>query len=503
MTTIQTVQKLSHFIGGKKVEGTSGRFGEVYNPSTGEVIAGVPLASVEETRQAIVLAKNGQVEWQAKSLAKKMEVVLNFRNLLSSRQDELVDIVCLESGKTKADALGEITRGLESVDLALSAPHLLKGEYSVNVGGNINAFSTKTPLGVVAAIAPFNFPVMVPIAMTSMAVAVGNSVILKPSEKVPHSALFISELWAQAGLPEGVWSVVNGDKEVVDELLKNEDVQAISFVGSTRIAEYVYQTGTQHGKRVAAFGGGKNHMIIMPDADLEQAATAFLGAAYGAASQRCMAISTAMPVGENTAEKFVAILNEKVRELKVGPYTDEQVDFGPVISKEAKQNVLYEINNSIEEGASLVIDGRNPEICESSEGYYLGPTLLDHVTPDMKIYKEEVFGPARIVVRVSALEDAIDLVNKHELGNGVTIYTNNGAASRKFVSEIEVGMVGVNVPIPIPVGYFNFGGWKRSKFGEGHMFGPDTVRFFTKNKTVSERWPEDQLEQASFSFPSN
>ncbi|GGA20186.1 CoA-acylating methylmalonate-semialdehyde dehydrogenase [Psychrobacillus lasiicapitis] len=503
MTTIQEVQKLSHFIGGKKVEGTSGRFGEVFNPSTGEVIAGVPLATAEETKQAIELAKKGQVEWQAKSLAKKMEVVLNFRNLLYSRQDELVDIVCLESGKTKADALGEITRGLESVDLALSAPHLLKGEYSVNVGGNINAFSTKSPLGVVAAIAPFNFPVMVPVAMTSMAVAVGNSVILKPSEKVPHSALFISELWAEAGLPEGVWSVVNGDKEVVDELLKNEDVSAISFVGSTRIAEYVYQTGTQHGKRVAAFGGGKNHMIIMPDADLEQAATAFLGAAYGAASQRCMAISTAMPVGEETAEKFVSILNEKVRALKVGPYTDEQVDFGPVISKEAKQNVLSEINNSIEEGASLVIDGRNPEICESSEGYYLGPTLLDNVTPDMKIYKEEVFGPARIVVRVPSLEDAIDLVNKHELGNGVTIYTNSGAASRKFTSEIEVGMVGVNVPIPIPVGYYNFGGWKSSKFGEGHMFGPDTVRFFTKNKTISERWPEDQLEQASFSFPSN
>lgn len=503
MTTIQEVQKLSHFIGGKKVEGTSGRFGEVFNPSTGEVIAGVPLASVEETKQAIELAKKGQKEWQTKSIAKKMEVVLNFRNLLSSRQEELVDIVCLESGKTKADALGEITRGLESVDLALNAPHLLKGEYSVNVGGDINAFSTKTPLGVVAAIAPFNFPVMVPVAMTSMAVAVGNSVILKPSEKVPHSALFISELWAEAGLPEGVWSVVNGDKEVVDELLANEEVKAISFVGSTRIAEYVYQTGTKHGKRVAAFGGGKNHMIIMPDADLEQAATAFLGAAYGAASQRCMAISTAMPVGEETAEKFVSILNEKVRDLKVGPYTDEQVDFGPVISKEAKQTVLTEINNSIEEGASLVIDGRNPEICENSEGYYLGPTLLDNVTPEMKIYKEEVFGPARIVVRVPSLEEAIDLVNKHELGNGVTIFTNSGAASRKFTNDIEVGMVGVNVPIPIPVGYYNFGGWKRSKFGEGHMFGPDTVRFFTKNKTVSERWPEDQLEQATFSFPSN
>lgn len=503
MTTINETKQLTHFIGGEKVEGTSGRFGDVYDPSAGEIIAAVPFASKEETKNAIQLAKAAQADWQAKSLAKKAEVILNFRNLLSARQDELVDIVCRESGKTKADALGEVTRGLESVDLAFGAPQLLKGEYSVNVGGNINAFSTKSPLGVVAAIAPFNFPVMVPLAMTSMAVAVGNSVILKPSEKVPHSALFISELWDQAGLPKGVWSVVNGDKEVVDELLENEDVKAISFVGSTRIAEYVYQTGTKHGKRVAAFGGGKNHMIIMPDADLDQAATAFLGAAYGAASQRCMAISTAMPVGEETAEKFVAILNEKVRTLKVGPYTDEQADFGPVISKQAKDAVVTEIDRSLTEGASLVIDGRNPEICESSEGYFLGPTLLDHVTPEMKIYQEEVFGPARIVVRVPSLEEAINLVNGHELGNGVTIYTNNGAASRKFVEEIEVGMVGVNVPIPIPVGYYNFGGWKRSKFGEGHMFGPDAARFFTKTKTVSERWLDGGLEQASFSFPSN
>jgi len=503
MNTTQQVKKLSHFIGGQLVEGNGQSYGDVYNPSTGEVIAQVPLASIEEVQEAIQLAKAGQKKWAATSIGKRMEVVLKFRNLLAARQEELLEIISLESGKTREDALGEIIRGLESVDFALNAPTMLKGEYSVNVGGGINAYSTKTPLGVIAAIAPFNFPVMVPVAMTSMAVAVGNAVILKPSEKVPHSAIFISQLWAEAGLPDGVWTVINGGKEVVDELLKHEDVKAISFVGSTRIAEYVYQTGTKYGKRVAAFGGGKNHMIIMPDADLEQAATAFLGAAYGAASQRCMAISTAMPVGEGTGERFVAVLKEKVKNLNVGPHTDQKADFGPVISKEAKQSIISEIDLSIEEGASLVIDGRNPSICDSSDGFYLGPTLLDHVTPDMKIYKEEVFGPARIVVHVNTLDEAIQLVNDHELGNGVTIFTNSGAASRKFTNEIEVGMVGVNVPIPIPVGYHNFGGWKRSKFGEGHMFGPDTARFFTKTKTISERWPEDQLEQATFSFPSN
>ena len=497
------VKTLTHFIGGQSVEGKTNEFGDVYNPSTGEVIAKVPFASADEVKEAIALAKEGQKKWAAMSLGKRMEVVLKFRNLLAERQEELLDLVSLESGKTREDALGEITRGLESVDLSLNAPHLLKGEYSVNVGGNINAFSTKSPLGVVAAIAPFNFPVMVPLAMTAMAVAVGNAVILKPSEKVPHSALFMSQLWAEAGLPAGAWTIVNGAKDAVNELLENPEVQAISFVGSTRVAEYVYQTGTKYGKRVAAFGGGKNHMIIMPDADLEQAASAFLGAAYGAASQRCMAISAAMPVGQETADRFVAIIKEKIEKLKVGPYTEKDVDFGPVISKESKEHIVNEINLGLEEGAELVVDGRNPAICESSEGYYLGPTLLDNVTPDMKIYKEEVFGPARIVVRVNELEDAIKLINSHELGNGVTIFTNSGAASRKFVNEIEVGMVGVNVPIPIPVGYYNFGGWKRSKFGEGHMFGPDTARFFTKTKTVSERWPEDQIEQVTFSFPSN
>ncbi len=450
------------------------------------------------------MPKKLSLAWKNTSIGKRTEIVHRFRQLLVERQEELIDIICEESGKTREDAKGEIVRGIESVDMAIAAPQMLKGEYSVNVGGNINAFSTKSPLGVVACIAPFNFPIMVPLAITSMAVAVGNAVILKPSERVPMSALFMSKLWKEAGLPDGIWSVINGDKDAVNELLENETIQAISFVGSTPVAEYIYQTGTKHNKRVAAFGGGKNFMIVMPDANLEQTANAFLGAAYGAASQRCMAISGAIAVGKETEQKFIAILKEKIANLKVGPYTDPEVDFGPVITKQSKENIIKHIDFALEEGAKLEIDGRNPSICETSNGFYLGPTLLSDITEDMTIFKEEVFGPARIVVGADTLQQAIDLINNHELGNGVTIFTNSGSAARKFEDEIEVGMVGVNVPIPIPVGYHNFGGWKRSKFGEGHMFGPDQARFFTKAKTISERWPEDTEDTTtSFAFPSN
>ncbi|WP_042346163.1 CoA-acylating methylmalonate-semialdehyde dehydrogenase [Bacillus massiliigorillae] len=504
MVVNQSVRELHHFIGGKMVTGTSSRFADVYNPSIGTVIAKVPLADREEVKAAIDAAKAAFPAWKATSVGKRVEIIHRFRNLLVENLDELINTICEESGKTKEDAKGEITRGLESVDLALNAPHLLKGEYSVNVGGDINALSTKSPLGVVATIAPFNFPIMVPLAISSMAVAVGNSVILKPSERVPISALYLSKLWQEAGLPDGVWTVVNGDKEAVNELLENPTIQAISFVGSTPVAEYIYQTGTKHNKRVAAFGGGKNFMIVMPDANLEQTANAFLGAAYGAASQRCMAISGAIPVGKETADRFVAILKEKVAALKVGPYTDDSSDFGPVITEQSKNAIIEHINTAITEGAQVVVDGRNPSISANSNGFYLGPTLLDHVTPTMKVYQEEVFGPARIIVRAESLQEAIDLINDHELGNGVTMFTNNGLAARKFQEEIEVGMVGINVPIPIPVGYHNFGGWKRSKFGEGHMFGPDQARFFTKSKTISEKWlSNDEDNGSSFAFPSN
>ncbi|WP_318618217.1 CoA-acylating methylmalonate-semialdehyde dehydrogenase [Sporosarcina sp. YIM B06819] len=504
MVTNTEIKELGHFMNGEIVAGTSGHFSDVFNPSSGAVIARVPIATKEEVQGAIATAKAAFPAWRALSVGKRVEIVMKFRQLMTARMDELIDIICIESGKTIEDAKGEITRGLESVDLAINAPHLLKGEYSVNVGGNINAYSAKAPLGVVAAISPFNFPVMVPLAITSMAVAVGNSVILKPSERVPCSALFLSELWTEAGLPDGVWTVINGDKDAVNELLENPAVEAISFVGSTAVAETIYTTGSKHGKRVTALGGGKNNMIVMPDADLEQVANAFLGAAFGAASQRCMAISTIIPVGEETANNLINVLVDKIAKLKVGPYTDPDVDFGPVITKQSKDAIIGFIDRSLEEGATLVCDGRNPDIAENSNGFYLGPTLLDNVKPGMEIYEQEVFGPARNVVRVNSLEEAIDLINAHELGNGVTIFTNNGAAARKFTSEIDVGMVGVNVPIPIPVGYHNFGGWKRSRFGEGHMFGPDQVRFFTKTKTVSEKWFEENSESAStFAFPSN
>lgn len=504
MVTNTDVKELGHFIKGEIVAGSSGKFSDVFNPSSGAVIARVPIATKEEVQNAIETAKAAFPAWRDLSVGKRAEIVMKFRQLMTARIDELIDIICLESGKTVDDAKGEITRGLESVDLAINAPHLLKGEYSVNVGGNINAYSAKVPLGVVAAISPFNFPVMVPLAMTSMAVAVGNSVILKPSERVPCSALFFSELWKEAGLPDGVWTVINGDKDAVNELLENPTVEAISFVGSTPVADYIFATGSKYGKRVTALGGGKNNMIVMPDADLEQVANAFLGAAYGAASQRCMAISTIIPVGEETANNLVKVLADKISKLKVGPYTDPDVDFGPVITKQSKDAVIGFIDRSLEEGATLVCDGRNPEVAKSSNGFYLGPTLLDNVKPGMEVYEQEVFGPARNVVRVDSLEEAIELVNAHELGNGVTIFTNNGAAARKFTTEIDVGMVGVNVPIPIPVGYHNFAGWKRSRFGEGHMFGPDHVRFFTKTKTVSEKWFEENSESVStFAFPSN
>lgn len=504
MTEAISIKKLTHYINGSLSEGKSGKYLTVYNPTTGESIAEVPVATAEETREAIATAKAAFPAWRDLSVAKRAEVLMRFRFLVTENIDELITIICTESGKTIEDARGEITRALESVDLAIGAPHLVKGEYSVNVGGQINAYSAKYPLGVVAAISPFNFPIMVPLAQTSMALAVGNAVILKASEKVPMTSLFVSELWKKAGLPDGIWTVINGSKEAVNELLENPTVQAISFVGSTPVAKYIYETGAKYGKRVTALGGGKNNMVVMPDADLEQVANAFIGAAYGAASQRCMAISTIIPVGEDTANKLVAILNEKIAKLKVGSYTEKETDFGPVISKESKESITKAINHAEQQGATVVNDGRELDIVKSSEGYFIGPTLLDNITKDMDIFDEEVFGPVRNVVRVHSLSEAIDLINAQELANGVTIFTNDGHAARKFTTEIDVGMVGVNVPIPIPVGYHNFAGFKGSRFGEGHMFGPDQARFFTKTKTVSERWPETAEKTTStFAFPSN
>jgi malonate-semialdehyde dehydrogenase (acetylating) / methylmalonate-semialdehyde dehydrogenase len=503
MTNITDVKELTHFINGKMISGKSGRFSEVFNPATGEVIAKVPLASVVEVKGAIKNAEESFPAWRDLTVAKRAEVVMEFRNLLKKNKDKVIELICLESGKTEEDALGEITRGLESVDLAINAPHLMKGEYSVNVGGQINAYSAKYPLGVVTAISPFNFPLMVPLAQTCMAVAVGNAVILKASEKVPMTALYISELWKEAGLPDGIWTVINGDKEAVNELLENPSVQAVSFVGSTPVAHYIYETGAKYGKRVVALGGGKNNMVVMPDADLEQVANAFISAGYGAASQRCMAISTLMPVGKETADRLVEILKEKIDNLKVGAYS-EGADYGPVISRQAKECILKAIDRSEEEGATIVCDGRYKDVTRNNKGFFLAPTLLDHVKPGMQIFEEEVFGPVRNIVRVDTLEEAIQLINQQELANGVTIFTNNGLAARKFTTEIDVGMVGVNVPIPIPVGYHNFAGFKGSRFGDGQMFGPDQAKFYTKSKMISERWlSSSESSTLSFAFPSN
>ena len=498
-----TLETVTHYINGEKVEGKNGKFGYVYSPSTGQKIATVPYASAEEVDEAIQLAKVAASKWANTSIGKRVEVLFKFRQLLVEHTDEIAQLIGKENGKTISDAKGEISRGIESVDLAIGAPQILKGEHSVNVGGEINAYSMKQPLGVVTCISPFNFPFMVPVAMSTMAVAVGNAVILKPSEKVPCTAQVISELWEKAGLPAGIWNVVNGDKDTVDAIITHKDIQAISFVGSTKVAKIIYETGTKHNKRVNAFGGGKNHMVIMPDADIDRAVDSFLGAAYGSASQRCMAISVAMPVGKKTAEVFTAKLKEKVEKLKAGSYDDETADFGAIISAEAKQSILNAINEAVKEGANIVVDGRNPDV-ENEEGFYLGATLLDNVTPDMNVYKEEVFGPVRAIVPVDSIDESIQLINDHLYGNGVAVFTNSGRDARKFTQEIEVGMVGVNVPIPIPVGYYHFGGWKASRFGEGQMFGPDTARFFTKTKMVSERWfDQSYSDETNFDFPSS
>ncbi|HLQ96547.1 MAG TPA: CoA-acylating methylmalonate-semialdehyde dehydrogenase [Pseudogracilibacillus sp.] len=502
--TTTTLDTLTHFINGEMTSGRNEKYGYVYNPSAGEKIATVPFASAEEVDETVQLAKQAQVSWGNTSVGKRVQVLFRFRELMVQHTDELAALIAKENGKTISDAKGEIGRGIESVDLAIGAPHILKGEHSVNVGGEINAFSMKQPVGVVSCISPFNFPIMVPLAMSVMAVAVGNAMILKPSEKVPYSALRMSELWKEAGLPAGIWNVVNGDGDTVNAILTHKDVEAISFVGSTNIAKIIYETGTKHHKRVNAFGGGKNHMIIMPDADLDMAVDSFIGSAYGAASQRCMAISVAVPVGKETAKAFTAKLKAAVQELKPGHYEDESADFGALISAEAKESVEKSIDKAEKEGANIVVDGRNPQL-ENNNGFFLGATLIDGVTPDMDIYKEEVFGPARTVVSTDTLDEAIDLINNHQYGNGVTIFTNSGKDARNFKQNIEVGMVGVNVPVPIPVGYHNFGGWKDSRFGDGQMFGPDTARFFTQTKTISERWPDenDAKNARDFDFPTN
>ena len=493
---------LSHYINGSHVEGMSQRNGDVFNPATGEVAARVPLASAAETASAIGVANEAFPAWRDTPPLRRAAVLFRFKELLDRYSDELARLVSAEHGKVLNDARGSVARGIEVVEFACGAPHLLKGSFSENVGADVDSHSVRQPLGVCAGITPFNFPAMVPMWMFPMALATGNCFILKTSERVPSTALRMAELLSEAGLPDGVMNVVNGDKEAVDTLLTHPDVAAVSFVGSTPVAEYVYQTATHHGKRVQALGGAKNHMVVMPDADLNQAADALMGAAYGSAGERCMAISVAVAVGEETADELIDRLVPRVAALKVGPATDSEAEMGPLVTEAHREKVRGYVDLGVEEGAELVVDGRGLSVPGFENGFYLGGCLFDRVTTAMRIYREEIFGPVLCVVRMPDFEHALRIVNEHEYGNGTAIFTRDGDTARTYASRVQVGMVGVNVPIPVPMAFHSFGGWKRSLFGDIHMHGMEGVHFYTKLKTVTSRWPTGIRAGADFHMPT-
>jgi malonate-semialdehyde dehydrogenase (acetylating)/methylmalonate-semialdehyde dehydrogenase len=493
---------LTHWINGQPVEGRSGRFGDVYHPAIGEVAARVPLADQAELDAAVAAARAAFPAWAATPALRRARVMFKFKELLEAHADELVAAIAQEHGKVKDDAHGELIRGIEVVEFACGAPHLLKGEMCENVGSGVDSYSLRQPLGVVAGITPFNFPAMVPMWMFPAALVAGNCFILKPSEKVPSASLLIAKLLKQAGLPDGVFSVLNGDKTTVDAILTHPDIQAVSFVGSTPIARHIYTTGTASGKRVQALGGAKNHMVVMPDADLEQAVDALMGAAYGSAGERCMAISVAVAVGDETADKLVAALEPKIRALKIGAWDTPGAEMGPLVTREHRDKVQSYINIGVEEGAKLVVDGRGLSVAGKETGFFLGGTLFDNVRPEMRIYQDEIFGPVLAVVRVQTYEEAVQLVNQHALGNGTAIFTRDGDAARNFVHRIQVGMVGVNVPIPVPMAFMSFGGWKASLFGDHHAYGAEGIRFYTRLKTVTERWPQSIRSGAEFVMPT-
>ena len=495
------VQILNHYIGGKAVKGTSGRFGEVFNPATGEISAKVPFAGRDEVDRAVSAAVAAFPEWSAVTPQQRARVMFAFRNLINANMGELAAIITAEHGKTIADATGSITRGLEVVEFACGIPHLLKGDYTDSVGTEIDSWSMRMPLGVCAGITPFNFPAMVPMWMFPVALACGNTFVLKPSEKDPSTGLRIAQLLADAGLPDGVFNVVNGDKEAVDALLNHPDVDAVSFVGSTPIAEYVHRTAANNGKRVQALGGAKNHMVVMPDADLDHATEALIGSAYGSAGERCMAVSVAVAVG-GIADPLMDKLEPRIRSLKVGPGTDPESEMGPLVTQAHLDRVAGYIDTGVEEGATLRVDGRGLKLQGYENGFFIGGSLFDDVERDMRIYNEEIFGPVLSVVRADDFDEAVDLVNDHEFGNGVAIFTRDGDAARTFTSRAKIGMVGVNVPIPVPMAFHSFGGWKRSLFGDHHMHGPEGVRFYTRLKTVTARWPTGIRANAEFVMPT-
>jgi len=495
------MEDLYHFINGKRVKGTSGRFADVYNPATGEVQARVPLASKAELDGAVASAAEAQIAWAATNPQKRARVLMAFVGLLNRDMEKLAVALSREHGKTVPDAMGDVQRGLEVIEFCIGAPHLLKGDFTDSAGPGIDMYSMRQPLGVVSGITPFNFPAMIPLWKMGPALACGNAFILKPSERDPSVPLMLGELLQEAGLPDGVLQVVNGDKESVDAILDNETVQAVGFVGSTPIAEYIYSRGCANGKRVQCFGGAKNHMIIMPDADLDQAADALVGAGYGAAGERCMAISVAVPVGEETADRLIEKLIPRVEKLKVGPYTGgDEVDYGPVVTAAAKANIENLVQTGIDQGAELVVDGRGFSLQGYENGYFVGPHLFDRVTTDMDIYKKEIFGPVLSTVRAKTYEEALSYAMDHEYGNGTAIFTRDGDTARDFANRINIGMIGINVPIPVPLAYHTFGGWKKSGFGDLNQHGTDSFKFYTRTKTVTARWPSGLKEGGEFHF---
>jgi malonate-semialdehyde dehydrogenase (acetylating)/methylmalonate-semialdehyde dehydrogenase len=494
------MQTFTHYIDGHHTPHTGGSTADVYNPSKGTVSAQVALASAAETEAAIEAAQAAFPGWAATTPLRRARILFRFRELVEQHADELAELISREHGKLLSDAKGELTRGLEVVEFACGIPHLLKGEFSENVGTAVDSWSIRQPLGVCAGITPFNFPSMVPMWMFPVALAAGNTFVLKPSEKDPSCPLRLAELLTEAGLPDGVFNVINGDKTAVDTLLSDPRVQAVSFVGSTPIAEYIYSTGTANGKRVQALGGAKNHMVVMPDADLDQAVEALLGAAYGSAGERCMAISIALAVG-NAADKLVDKLLPRVQGVRVGAFDAQEADMGPLVTREHREKIREYVQSGVDEGASLLIDGRDAQVAGHEDGFFLGACLFDHVTDEMRIYKEEIFGPVLGIVRVPDFQTAVDFINKHEFGNGTAIFTRDGGVARQFSHVIHAGMVGINVPIPVPMAFHSFGGWKRSLFGDHHMHGPEGVRFYTRMKAVTARWPQEK-HSAEFSMPT-
>jgi malonate-semialdehyde dehydrogenase (acetylating)/methylmalonate-semialdehyde dehydrogenase len=494
------VRRIQHFINGQHKEGISGRSSDVYDPATGKVQAQVDLASVAEVHEAVAAAKTAAVHWAESSLTQRTQIMFRFRELLAARTDELARVISGEHGKVVSDAAGEVARGLENVEFACGIAHHLKGEINEQVSEGIEVYSLRQPLGVVAGITPFNFPAMVPAWMFATAIACGNTFICKPSERDPSASMLIAEWFIEAGLPPGVFSVVNGDKEAVDALIDHEDIAAISFVGSTPVASYVYERATSAGKRVQALGGAKNHMLVLPDADIEMAADAAVSAAYGSAGERCMAVSALVAVG-SAADQLVEAISTRIPAVKIGVGTEPDVEMGPLITAEHRDRVAGYVERAQQAGAVAVVDGSAAEL--PADGFFYGPTLLDEVTVDMECYQDEIFGPVLSVVRVETFREAMDLINSNPFGNGTAIFTRDGGVARQFQHEVQVGMVGINVPIPVPVAYHSFGGWKASLFGDTHMYGPEGVRFYTRAKAITARWPDPASSQIDLGFPQN